>query len=77
MLKRFPPVHRRLGIPATDFMVLRGPFRSAPWVGDVVSAVGVPARRPSGVAPMNLPKGTFPETVLQDASQYPPLGPRP
>jgi hypothetical protein len=57
--------------------VLNGPLISMPCDGEVVSAVGIRALRPSGVAPTVNPKGMLADTVLHDACQMPPFGPLP
>ena len=44
-----------------------GPFLSAAWLGEQPSAKGSPARRPSGVARVPAPWGTFAEIELVPA----------
>ena len=54
-LSSVPPV-RTWSILATDLSTAVGPLRSAPWTGEMPSESGVPAWRPSGVAPVTEPK---------------------
>ena len=47
---------------ATERSSAVGPLRSAPWQAPTPSASVAPARRPSGVAPVQWPECTCPST---------------
>ena len=50
---------------------------SLPPKAEMPSDSGVPALRPSGVAPTYSPMGTLAATVAVDGTNRPPMGPRP
>ena len=60
-LSRTPPVMRPVSSFETDLSTAVGPLVSAPWLGEQPSARGSPAWRPSGVAAVEAPWGTFAE----------------
>ncbi len=50
---------RMWSILAADRATAVGPWRSAPCTGEMPSETGSVARRPSGVAPVTVPKYTW------------------
>ena len=61
-----PPAILLLGSFSIEFMTARGPLVSAPRQGEAPSFNGLPASRPSGVAPTSKPLGTYDVMLLVD-----------